>query len=171
MEKPSTARIALKWGIISAIISIVFTIVLYTFDLWKMVWIAAAFGVAVTVVILVLAAKEFKSLNNGFMTFGEGLGMSMLIIVVSGLISNAFNQLYVNVIDTSIKGKITDMQEEMYVKQGLSEEQISMAMEQLERFNNPSMQFLFSMLGTLFFGFLLSLIISAIMKKDRPVFE
>lgn len=171
MEKPSTARIALKWGIISAIISTVFTIVLYTFDLWKMLWIAVTFGLAVTVVILVLAAKEFKSLNNGFMTFGEGLGMSMLIIMVSGLISNAFNQLYVNVIDTSIKGKMIDMQEEMYVKQGLSEEQISMAMEQLERFNNPSMQFLFSMLGTLFFGFLLSLIISAIMKKDRPVFE
>lgn len=171
MEKPSTARIALKWGIISSIISVIFTIILYNFDLWKMFWIAATGGLAVILIILILASKEFKSLNDGFMTFGEGLGMSMLVIMVSSLISNAFNQLYVNVIDTSIKGKITDMQEEMYVKQGLSQEQIDMAMEQVERFNNPSMQFLFSMLGSLFFGFLLALIISAIMKKDRPVFE
>lgn len=171
MEKPSTARIALKWGIISSIISVIFTIILYNFDLWKMFWIAATGGLAVILIILILASKEFKSLNDGFMTFGEGLGMSMLVIMVSSLISNAFNQLYVNVIDTSIKGKITDMQEEMYVKQGLSQEQIDMAMEQVERFNNPSMQFLFAMLGSLFFGFLMALIISAIMKKDRPVFE
>lgn len=171
MEKPSTARIALKWGIISAIISVIFTVIIYNFELWKIFWIALVFGIVVTVTILVLAAKEFKSLNNGFVSFSEGLGMSMLIIVVSGLISNSFNQLYVNVIDTSIKGKITDMQEEMYVKQGLSQEQIDMAMEQVGRFNNPSMQFLFGMLFSVFFGFLMALIISAIMKKDRPIFE
>jgi hypothetical protein len=77
----------------------------------------------------------------------------------------------VNVIDAGMKGKITDFQEEMYIKQGLSQEQIDMAMQQTERFNNPSMQFLFSMLGALLFGFIISLIIAAVMKKNRPVFE
>jgi hypothetical protein len=171
MEKPSTARVALKWGIISAIISVVFTIIMYNLDLWKMVWVSIATGLLITILILVLACKEFRTLNNGFMTFGEGLGLSMLIIAVSGLISNAFNQLYVNVIDTGIKDQIADFQEEMYIKQGLSQERIDMAMQQTERFNNPSMQFLFSMLGTLLFGFIISLIIAAVMKKNRPVFE
>jgi hypothetical protein len=171
MEKPSTARVALKWGIISAIISVVFTIVLYNLDLWKMVWVSITAGLLITIIILVLACKEFRTLNNGFITFGEGLGLSMLVIAVSSLISNAFNQLYVNVIDAGMKGKITDFQEEMYIKQGLSQEQIDMAMQQTERFNNPSMQFLFSMLGALLFGFIISLIIAAVMKKNRPVFE
>lgn len=171
MEKPSTARIALKWGIISAIISVLFAIILYTFDLWKTWWVSLLIGLAMTVIILVLASKEFKSLNQGFMTFGEGLGISMLVITVSSLISNAFNQLYVNVIDESIKGKIADFQEEMYIKQGLSEEQIDMAMQQAERFSSPGMQFLFGMLGALLMGFIIALIVSAIMKKNRPVFE
>lgn len=171
MEKPSTARIALKWGIISAIISVVFTIILYNFDLWKMVWVSVTFGLLITVVVLVLASKEFKGLNEGFMTFGQGFGMSMLIIAVSGLISNAFNQLYINVIDTGMLDKIKDFQEEMYIKQGLSDEQIEMALQQAERFSSPGMQFLFSILGSLFFGLIISLIVAAIMKKERPVFE
>jgi hypothetical protein len=136
-----------------------------------MVWVSITAGLLITIIILVLACKEFRTLNNGFITFGEGLGLSMLVIAVSSLISNAFNQLYVNVIDAGMKGKITDFQEEMYIKQGLSQEQIDMAMQQTERFNNPSMQFLFSMLGALLFGFIISLIIAAVMKKNRPVFE
>ncbi len=171
MEKPSTARIALKWGIISAIISVIFTIVLYTFDLWKVTWVSIIIGLAITVVILVLASKEFRTLNNGFLTFGEGLGISMLVIAVSGLISAGFNQLYMNVIDDTIKDKITDFQEEMYLKQGLSAEQIDMAMQQVEKFNSPGIQFLFSLLGSLLLGFIIALIVAAIMKKNRPVFE
>jgi uncharacterized membrane protein len=171
MEKPSTARIALKWGIISAIISVVFTIILYSFDLWKTWWVSIIIGLAITIAILALACKEFKSLNEGFMTFSEGLSISMLVIAVSSLISSAFNQLYVNVIDTGIKEQIADFQEEMYIKQGLSAEQIDMAMQQAERFSSPSMQFLFSMLGALLFGFIMALIVAAVMKKNRPVFE
>lgn len=171
MEKPSTARVALKWGIISAIISVVFAIVLYSFDLWKTWWVSIIIGLGIMVAILVLACKEFKALNEGFMSFGEGLSISMLVIAVSSLISGAFNQLYTNVIDPSIKDQIADFQEEMYIKQGLSTEQIDMAMQQAERFNSPGLQFLFGILTALFFGFIIALIVSAVMKKNRPVFE
>lgn len=171
MEKPSTARIALKWGIISAVISVIFTIVLYTFDLWKITWVSLVFGLAIIIVILVLANKEFRTLNEGFLTFGESLGISMLVIAVSSLISAAFNQLYMNVIDNTIKDKMADFQEETMLKQGMTMEQIDMAMQQVEKFNTPGIQFLFGLLGSLFFGFIIALIIAAIMKKNRPVFE
>jgi len=171
MEKPSTARIALKWGIISAVISVIFTIILYTFDLWKITWVSLVFGLAIIIVILVLANKEFRTRHEGFLTFGESLGISMLVIAVSSLISAAFNQLYMNVIDNTIKDKMADFQEETRLKQGMTMEQIDVAMQQVEKFNTPGIQFLFGLLGSLFFGFIIALIIAAIMKKNRPVFE
>lgn len=171
MEKPSTARIALKWGIISAIISVIFTIVIYTFDLWSMTLLSVLIGLLITGVIVALACKEFKSLNTGFMTFGEGLGLSMLIVTVGSLISNSFNQLYINVIDTGMQEKIADFQEETYLKQGIPQEQVDVMMEQAARFSTPGMQFLFGMLFSLLFGFLVSLVVAAVMKKNRPVFE
>lgn len=171
MEKPSTARIALKWGIISAIISVIFTIVIYTFDLWSMTLLSVLVGLLSTGIIVALACKEFKSLNSGFMTFGEGLGLGMLIVTVSSLISISFNQLYINVIDPGIQEEIMNFQEEMYLKQGISQEQVDTMLQQAERFNSPGMQFLFGMLFALLLGFLVSIVVAAVMKKNRPVFE
>lgn len=171
MEKPSSARIALKWGIISAIISVIFTVILYNTELWKQQWIPSVAGILITVVLLVLAMKEFKQSNDGFMSYGEGLSLSMLFIAVSSLISTGFSVIYMNIIDESIMGKIMDAQEENMMKQGLSDEVLSSAMENVQRFSTPGFQFLFGILAGLLFGFILALIVTAFMKKNRPVFE
>lgn len=170
MEKPSTARIAIKWGIISAIISIVFAIVIYNTDLWKSSWISFVFGSIISITLLVLAMKEFRGLNEQFMTFGEGFGLGMLLSTVSGLLSSAFNIIYTNFIDTGFQKKMMDLQEEKMIEQGLSDEQISAAMEMGQKFSTPGFQFLFSIIAILFFGAILSSIVAAIMQKKRPMF-
>lgn len=171
MERPSTARIALKWGIISAIISVIFTVVLLNTELWKQQWIQGTIGVIITIVLLILAMKEFKQSNDGFMSYGQGLSLSMLLIAVSSLISTGFSVFYMNVIDESFKEKMLSFQEEMMVKQGVSEDQLNTAMENVERFSTPGFQFLFGIIAALVFGFIIALIVTAFMKKDRPVFE
>ena len=57
------------------------------------------------------------------------------------------------------------------LEQGLSDEQIDSAMAIAENFQGPVTMILGATVVTLIIGFLLSLVLSAIMKNARPEFE
>ncbi len=170
MEKPSTARIALKWGLITSIIIIIYSVILFISGQFK--------NQALTLISylfllggIIMAMREFKSMNNEFMTFGEGLGLGTLTSAVTGLIGSIFGVIYMNYVDTTIMQQISDMQREQFEAKGMSSEQIDQALEMAAKFSSPGMLFVFGLLGYLFIGFILSLITSAILKKNKPELE
>ncbi|GAB3513839.1 DUF4199 domain-containing protein [Emticicia fontis] len=170
MEKPSTARIALKWGIITAIIVIIYSVVLYMTALFKnnaLTYVSFLFLLGG----IIFGVKEYKSLNSGFMSFGEGLGVGTLMSAVTGLIASIFSFVYIMFIDTTIPQQMSDLQREQMESRGLTQEQIDQTMEMMGKFMSPGMLFIFGVLLYIFFGFVWSLIISAIFKKDQPVFK
>lgn len=170
MEKPSTARIALKWGLVSAVLIIIYTVVLYMTGLFKtpsLSWISFL----LLLLGIFLAMREFKTLNSGYMSFSEGLGLGTLMSAVTGLLGSIFSYIYTNFIDTTIMQQMSDLQREQMESQGLSSEQIDQAMEMAAKFTSPSMIFLFGIIGYVFFGFIFSLIVSAIVKNSKPEVE
>jgi Protein of unknown function (DUF4199) len=170
MEKPSTARIALKWGLVTAVLIIIYTVVLYMTGFFKtpsLSWI----GFILLLIGIFMAMREFKSLNNGFMSFSEGLGVGTLMSAVTGLLASIFSYIYTNFIDTTIMQQMSDLQREQMESQGLSSEQIDQAMEIAAKFTSPSIIFLFTILGYVFFGFIFSLVVSAIVKNSKPEVE
>ncbi len=170
MEKPSTARIALKWGLVSAVLIIIYTVVLYMTGLFKtpsLSWISFL----LLLIGIFMALREFKSLNAGYMSFSEGLGVGTLMSAVTGLIGSIFSYIYTNFIDTTIMQQMSDLQREQMESQGLSSEQIDQAMEMATKFTSPGMIFIFGIIGYVFFGFIFSLIVSAIVKNTKPEVE
>lgn len=171
MEKQTTTtQIALKWGIISALASIVLMTIMYMTDLWKNTAVSSIISLGIGIVILVMAMKEFKDANGGFMTFGQGFGLGMLASVISAVISILYQQLYMRVIDSSFPEKMKDFQYEQMESQGLSEEQIEQAISISEKFTTGGLSFLFPLLAAIFFSMIMTLIVAAIMKKNKPVF-
>jgi hypothetical protein len=167
MEKPSTARIALKWGIISAILIIIYTVIFYMAGLFRtpsLSWIPFLF----LLIGIIMASNEFKSLNNNFMSFSDGLGVGTLMSAVAGLVVSIFSYIYINFIDTTIMKQMGDMQREQMEAKGLSSEQIDQAMELAAKFTTPGLIFLFSIIGYILCGFIFSLIVSAIVKNTKP---
>ena len=57
--------------------------------------------------------------------------------------------------------------EQKMVDMGLPQEQIDAQMEMSKNFQGPLMQSAFTLLGGLFFGFVISAITSAVMKKSE----
>ncbi|MGR3809899.1 DUF4199 domain-containing protein [Jiulongibacter sp. NS-SX5] len=169
-QKPSTAQIALKWGVIAGLAGLVLTTVMYMTDLWKSSAASFLIGIAVSVFMLVMAMKEFKEANGGFMTFGEGLGVGMLASVISAIIGTIYNQVYMKFIDTGFPDKMKDFQIEKMEGQGLSEEQIETALQMSEKFTTGGLSFIMPLVAAIIFSFILSLIVAAIMKKNKPVF-
>lgn len=171
MEKVSSARIALKWGLIYGIIGIVYNTIAYNTGLWKS-WLIGLLAMLILLFgTLYLAFNEYKILNAGFMTFKEGLGLGLLTITTGAILSVLFDNFYRQYIDPSLLKQQIEMFTEQYESMGLSETQIEEAVQKMENSAGSGLTFLSGVLGAIFIGFIASLIMSAIMKKDKPVFS
>lgn len=171
MEKVSSARIALKWGLIYGIISILFTTVTYNTELWKNWVIGLLFGVVLVIGILYAANQEFISLNGGYMSFKEGLGLGTLTVTTGGILGLAYDMVYKKFIDTNLVHTQMEMAREQYENMGMSEEQIDAALVKAESYASSGLAFIFGLIFVVFIGFICALIMSAIMKKEKPVFS
>ena len=162
-----TAR---KWGIYLALISIVYFIIIQFAGLAgnnAANWV----GAISTIVIIVMAHREFKNEGTGFMSYKQGLGIGTLISVWSAVISSVFTWIYIKFVDDSMLTIIRDQQIEQMEERGMSEAQIEQGLEMSSAFMGPTAILIFGILGGVFIGFILSLIISAITRNDDPSAE
>jgi len=168
-EQPSSARLALKWGGILGLVLILITLIMY-----MTTPVGNAGFSALTIVAMVafisLALLEYRRANEGFITYGEGMGVGALLSAVAGLLSSAFITFYNVVIDPTIQQRATEMAREQLEKQNMSDEQIEQAMEMAQKFQAPSFVFVAQVFGTIIMGVLLTLIVAAIVRRNRPVF-
>lgn len=167
MEKLSPTRVALKWGVILGISLMLVTLIMYLTDQGSNPWFGLLTLVAM-VSVLVLSMQEYRKLNGGFMTYGEGFGIGALLSAVGGLLSSLFNTFYNVVIDPSIQQRAFEQARERLEEQGnLSDEQIDQALEISQKFQSPGFTFIAGVFGTIIMGAILSLIIAAIIRRNR----
>jgi hypothetical protein len=170
---PSTARIALKYGLFIGLGLVIFYLVmqlagLATNNTANM--LSIVIWIAILIVGIIYAIKEFKSQNDGFMSYGQGLGLGSLASTVAGLINGIFSYIYMSFIDNSVIKQQMEAQREKLEEQGYDDAQIDQAMAMAEKFAGPGMAMVGSIFTMLIVGFILSLIISAVMKNERNEF-
>lgn len=169
-NQTTTTRTALKWGVIIGIISILYsTVIMVTGQIGNQLLTYPVY--LIIGVGLYLAMNDFKKENQGIMSYGQGLGIGTLMSAVSGLISSFFSMAYMKFIDPTITDQIMKKAVEDMEKKGIPDEQIDQAMEMSKMFMSPGAMFVMGLLGSILIGFILSLIIAAILKKDKSVFE
>ena len=166
-EKPSTARLALKWGLISGVIFMVYTTVINItgqFGNTALPWLS----LLVSIVLIVMAMREYRTLDNGFMSYGAGVGLGTLVSIISGLISVTYNLIYTTFIDPTIRQQMLDNAREQMENRGMADDQIEQAMEFTEKLQGPGLQFMVGILASAIFGLLISLIAAAFIRRNRP---
>ncbi len=169
-EKVSTARIALKYGVLASVVIMVFTTIINVTGQSQNKWLTSLSFVFM-IVGIVVAMKAFKEENKGFMTYGEGLGLGSLVSAIMGLLGSTFSVLYNKFIDPTIITQAMDTARSEMESKGMDDAQIDQAMAMSEKFMSPGVLFAFGVIGSLMVGFVLSLIIAAILRKDKPVFD
>ena len=169
-EKASTARVALKWGLILGIAQILFSTVLFLTDQMANQALASLTYVLI-IGALIMAMREFRTQNDGFMSYGQGLGLGALTSGISGLISSIYSVFYMTFIDSGIMERMADVTRAKLEEQGIADEQIDQQIEMIQKFQTPGFLFIFGLIGTIFMGFIFSLVIAAVLKKNKPVFD
>lgn len=169
-EQASTARTALKYGILTSVAIMVFTTILNVSGQSQNKWLAM-FSYVIMIVGIVLAMKEFRETNKGFMTYGEGLGLGSLVSAILGFFASMFAMVYIKFIDPTIMTQTLDKARADMEAQGLDDAQIDRFMETSQKFSSPGIMFAAGVFGYLLMGFIFSLIIAAIVRREKPVFE
>jgi len=169
-NQATTTRTALKWGVIIGIINILFsTAIMLAGQIGNQVT-----GYAVYLIIgvgIYLALNDFKKENLGFMTYSQGLGLGTMMSAIVGLISGFYSFAYMKFIDSTITDQILKNAENEMQKKGLPDDQIEQAIEYSKMFMSPGVMFIAGVFFAILLGFFCSLILAAILKKDKPVFD
>lgn len=168
---------AINFGIISGLIGITVTTLMYLVDLKLFVNMWFGFGMlAVWIIIGILLLSKSKRENQGNLTFKEAFTTYFLSAVIGIVISTAFNILLFNFFDTDARDKVTEhfitFQVEMLEKFNTPQDQIAKAVEGIKesaQFSIKGQMFgiLQAMLGAVIFG----LILAAFFKsKNKEVY-
>lgn len=173
MEEKSTSKskVILTNGIILGLALIVFSVLLYIFDLnlnSYLLW----FNYIIIVGVVVYATKNYKNNSlNGIMTYGQALGLGTLIILLGVLLSSIYYYIFVTAIDPDFLSKEIAVLEETLLEKGMSDDQIEMALSMQRKFATPIIKSIGEFVGKSIFGFILILISSAFLKKEGDPYQ
>lgn len=126
-----------------------------------------------------LATKKIRdTVWGGYMTFGQGLLIGTLVVFFASIISSAYTYFQNTVIDPDYFTRAINAQKDWMTNfmqsSGVSEDQIEESLVKLdEKLENPNhlLTFFTSILGGAIFGLILSLISSAILKRNKGIFD
>jgi uncharacterized membrane protein YhaH (DUF805 family) len=163
VSTPTARSVGVKWGLISALISVAFFLILViagtnAFDN-KWGWVNSVF----TIVLMVLAHREFKQQGDGYMTYGQGVGIGFWMTLVSLLIGGLVTYVYANIIDPDTMQNFYEMQRIQMEERNVPDEQIEIALEWTRK-----LFWVFYAIGGLVGGLIIALIVSIFTKKDNP---
>ncbi len=167
-QKP-TKKIAINYGLYLGIASILISVIVYAMGKQhEQGVVVPILSFVVMATIIVLGIKKFKDVNGGFMTLGQGIKTGVGIALIGGVISIAYTIIFMTFIEPdSLEQGMEIARQKMLDNPNLSEEQIDAQMEMAKKFSGPGMIAVFGLLWTLFLGFVISLIGSAILQKKE----
>ncbi|MDX1905179.1 MAG: DUF4199 domain-containing protein [Thermonemataceae bacterium] len=165
-ESITPTSVGLRYGLFYGLVSIILTTLTFVIESLSDSFISTVLSFGIWITFLVLAAKFFKDQSSGYMSFGQGFQIGLLVSVISSVLSGLYYILYLRVLSPETWNKIMDKVHSQWEKQGLDEKSIEMA----EKFTSPEISFLGIVIGGLVMGAILSLVVAAIMQKKKPEF-
>lgn len=163
---------SLFWGTVSAITSIIFTLVVYMINKHYLVsFVVGSISIILALVFPILAVVFFRKENNGLLSFKEGFVISFVVLAFAAMINSIFQYILYNVIDPGLVQMILEetirKSTELMEKFGSSQEDIDKTIESLQEqdISFTPKRLMSNYMLNLLFGAFLSLVISAILRK------
>jgi hypothetical protein len=165
-NKVSVWKANLTNGLILGLVGIVYSLVVYFLDLTFNNAQGYIFLLIEAVILFFLLKSYRDNVKFGMITYGESLGAGVVICLYYSLIMAVFIYLLYTVIDTELVAKQLAFAEETMQKKGLPQESIDMAMKMQEKFMKPAIMAPFGIIMNMFFGLVLSLLVSIFIRKE-----
>ena len=165
-QKSSATQTMLNYGLILGIVSILMSVGIYAMGMIYDQGIAVMLAsFVIMAVVIFLGLKNFKG-ANGSLTLGEALKVGLGIALISAIISIIYNQIFINFIEPDFMENMMKVGEQKMLEQNpnMTDEQLEVAKGMQEKMSSPLIGIAFGIIGSLFFGFIISLIEGLILK-------
>jgi len=155
-------------GVILGVASVIFALVMYaTGNHLKPHWSASIINAVIFIGIIFYGIKQFKAANEGFLSWGQGVKIGIGIAILGGLIVVIYNYVFMSFIEPEFMNQLMEVQNQAFLDQGMTEEQIEAANEMSQSFQTPGIMIAIGIISYAIGGFIVSAIIAAIMKKSE----
>lgn len=164
----TTRSAGVRFGLIGAVCSIAYFLILNVagLDMTSGVW--NWLGYVITILIVIFAHKYYKDNGDGFMSYGQGVGIAFWIGLVGGVISSIFTYLYIKFVDTGFIDLVRERQIEAMQQQGMSDQQIDQAMKVASAFTTPEAMFIMMLIGSIIATVIIGVIVTIFTQKKNP---
>ena len=165
-EKVSVWKANLTNGLILGLIGIVYSLVVYFFDL-TLNQVQGYLFLVVLLVALYFLVKSYRDhYLHGQMTYGQAVGAGIVIFFYYSIITAIFTYILFAFIDPGLIDKQLAMTEEMLQKRGLPQEAMDAALKVQEKMIKPGIIAPLSILSNMLYGLIMSLIIGIFVKNE-----
>jgi hypothetical protein len=164
----TTRSTGIRYGVIGGLISIVYFLVLTTAGIDMSQGFGRWGGLIVPIVIIFLAHKYYKENGDGFMSYGQGIGIGFWYGLIAAVISSIFTYIYAKFIDQSFIAGIREKAIADMEAKGQTQEQIDMAMKFMDNIMTAEAFFFFGLFFGVLFAVIIALIVTIFTQKPQP---
>lgn len=160
-------QVGIRYGLILAGVSVAYFLIATLLGLNTTEGPGQWASLIFVVVVLVLAHQYYKEKGDGFMSYGQGMGIGFFATLISSTISSLFTYVYIKFIDATWIEQLKEMQLEQLEERGMSDDEIEMAMSMMDMFTTPGSIFIFGVIGGVIGGVIISLIVTIFTQKNN----
>lgn len=167
-QEISPKQIMLNHGLMLGLASILISVVLYAMGkTYEPHWSIGIVSTMITVAVIILGIKKIKEINNGFLSLSEALKTGLGIALISGLVLVVYNLIFVTFIEPEYFSRMMEVQQQKMIETypNFSDEQLEASLEMAQKMSGPMINSAIIIIGSLFLGFIISLIGGLILKK------
>ncbi|MEE9364263.1 MAG: DUF4199 domain-containing protein [Cellulophaga sp.] len=168
-KQPTTGKFALNYGVMLALISITFSLMLFGADLlYDDSVIIKTIPYVMAIAVIVIALIQFKKNNNGFLTLSEALKIGAGIGLISALLGLAYFFLLSEVLEPEYMNNLLEIgkQKMAAADPRLTTDQLNEMVEMQKKFAWVSYPVI--LIINVLIGLVVSLIAGLIMKNVKP---
>lgn len=171
-EKVNPWKSNLTNGLILGLVGIMYSLVMYFLDL-TFNPVQGYIFIVVQIGMIYFLLKSYRdNFMHGQITYGQSLGAGMIIFLYSSIIVAVYTYLLYTVIDSGLVAKQMAFQEAEMVKRGIPQASIDAGMAMQAKLLKPAIIAPLSILGSMFWGLIVSLLISIFIRKEgNPIIE
>ncbi len=178
-KKTSLTQFTMTYGAILGIVSIIFSVILYISGFmpynFKRMILVGIISLVITIVFVNTGIKSYRDkVLDGSISYGQALIVGLLIVVFSTILSSFYSLIFNLYIDPEYTKRVMEAtknwQFDFLTRMGTPEASIEDAMDKMDKQmagSTPLKSFFAGLYISAIFGFILSLIISAFVKKNK----
>lgn len=163
----TTRDAGIRYGLIGGFIGIFYFLAVHLSG-YQMQGVPSYISYLITGAIIFFGHKYYKENGTGFMSYGQGIGISAWIGIVSAVLNAVFIFVYTKFVDSTFFEKAKDAAVAEMEKRGNSEAEIEMGMKFVDMMMTPGAMFMIALIGGIIGTIIIGLLVTIFTQKKDP---